>query len=62
MKKQFKQNLLINLLIVIMLIPMCIIINALISVFDNIPFWIIIGIISFVIINYLLYKVQTNDN
>ena len=61
MKKEFKQLILINLLIVIELIPAVILITVLIQIYDNLYFWLIVGIITFIIINYILYRTQEND-
>lgn len=61
MKKEFKQLLLLNLLIVIELIPAVMLINNLILIITDPIIWIIIGVITFIIINYLLYRIQEND-
>ena len=61
MKKEFKQLTLINILITVVLIPMCLLINLAIEWFPNLLFWFIIAVITFMIINYLLYRIQEND-
>ena len=61
MDKRFKQLLLLNFLIVIELIPAILILNVLMSLTENMPdrgifIWIFVGIISFLIINYLIWR------
>jgi len=60
MDKGFKQLLLLNLLIVIELIPAVIIITKLIELTEGMAWgaflWIFVGIISFIIINYLIWR------
>ena len=61
MDKGFKQLLLLNLLIVIELIPAILILNSLMlltvdMVDKGIFLWISVGIIAFIIINYLIWR------
>ena len=61
MDKGFKKVLLLNLLIVIELIPAILILNSLMLLTTNmvdkgIFLWVSVGIIAFIIINYLIWR------
>ena len=54
--KKFIKYLLTNLLVVIGLIPIAILFGQLQQMIDNLYFWLTIGIVSFVLVSYMMYK------
>lgn len=55
MGRSYKSIIMSNILLVMILIPEVILLNALIAYSDNILLWFLIGLIGILIVSYLLY-------
>lgn len=61
MGRDFKEIFLMNILVVIVLVPMVILLNALIVWEDNPILWIILGILGIAGISCLIYRREQNE-